>query len=67
MERDWINVNKRADIKGGWYEVYNPNKAGLCPFEYAFYRNYNGIWIIESGDQIHPSHYRELPNEPTNE
>ena len=66
---EWISVNKRVDIKGGKYLVYDPNWIEDNKIRTAFYRNYNGIWIADNGsdDVIHPTHYMKLPNEPTNE
>ena len=66
---EWISVNKRVDIKGGKYLVYDPNWIEDNKIRTAFYRNYNGIWIADNGsdDVIHPTHYMKLPNDPTNE
>jgi hypothetical protein len=64
--KDWISVNKRVDIKGGKYLVYDPNWIEDNKIRTAFYRNYNGIWIADNGsdDVIHPTFYMPLPTKP---
>lgn len=64
----WIDVNKRVDIKGGKYLVFDPNWIEDNKIRTAFYRNYNGIWIADNGsdDVIHPTFYMKLPNDPNN-
>ena len=61
---EWISVTERKEIKGGWYLVVNPNSQPANEYELAFYRNYNGMFIRDSGDVIHPSYYIALSNLP---
>lgn len=65
LKSQWISVAERKEIKGGKYLVIDPNYNN--EMEIAFYRNYNGLWIRDSGDVIHPSFYislQDLPKPP---
>ena len=60
----WVKCSERNPDKGGKYNIIDPNDICYDKRGSAFYYMYDKSWEDGAGNEIHPTHWRELPAPP---